>query len=76
MALFSLVICYCIFSLSCRFGIYLGCKVYFIKEGYQGMVDGGKHIVGMEPLSIFLKYDILLLILSKPIFTYFYYYFI
>ncbi|KAK9744020.1 Phosphofructokinase [Popillia japonica] len=27
-----------------RMGIYLGCKVYFIKEGYQGMVDGGKHI--------------------------------
>ena len=25
-----------------RFGIYLGCKVYFIKEGYQGMIDGGK----------------------------------
>jgi len=28
-----------------RFGIYLGCKVYFIKEGYQGMIDGGDHIV-------------------------------
>jgi len=28
-----------------RFGIYLGCKVYFIKEGYQGMVDGGENIV-------------------------------
>lgn len=27
-----------------RFGKYLGCKVYFIKEGYQGMVDGGDHI--------------------------------
>ena len=24
-----------------RFGCYLGCKVYFIKEGYQGMIDGG-----------------------------------
>jgi 6-phosphofructokinase len=24
---------------------YLGCKVFFIKEGYQGMVDGGDHIV-------------------------------
>jgi 6-phosphofructokinase 1 len=23
----------------------LGCKVYFIKEGYQGLVDGGKNIV-------------------------------
>ncbi|KAK4872414.1 hypothetical protein RN001_014443 [Aquatica leii] len=28
-----------------RMGIYLGCKVYFIKEGYQGMVDGGINIV-------------------------------
>ncbi|CAH2238265.1 jg11543 [Pararge aegeria aegeria] len=25
-------------------GIYLGCKVYFIREGYQGMVDGGDNI--------------------------------
>ncbi|KAK1126595.1 hypothetical protein K0M31_004224 [Melipona bicolor] len=28
-----------------RMGIYLGCKVFFIKEGYQGMVDGGNNIV-------------------------------
>ncbi|XP_072399687.1 ATP-dependent 6-phosphofructokinase isoform X4 [Diabrotica undecimpunctata] len=28
-----------------RMGIYLGCKVYFIKEGYQGMVDGEDNIV-------------------------------
>ena len=28
-----------------RMGIYLGAKVYFIKEGYQGMVDGGDNIV-------------------------------
>lgn len=28
-----------------RMGLYLGCKVYFIKEGYQGMVDGGDNIV-------------------------------
>uniref|UniRef100_A0A0B7B628 6-phosphofructokinase n=1 Tax=Arion vulgaris TaxID=1028688 RepID=A0A0B7B628_9EUPU len=27
-----------------RMGFYLGCKVYFIKEGYQGMVDGGDNI--------------------------------
>ncbi|KAK7789689.1 hypothetical protein R5R35_011511 [Gryllus longicercus] len=27
-----------------RMGVYLGCKVYFIHEGYQGMVDGGPHI--------------------------------
>ncbi|XP_018566953.1 ATP-dependent 6-phosphofructokinase isoform X2 [Anoplophora glabripennis] len=28
-----------------RMGIYLGCKVYFIREGYQGMVDGADYIV-------------------------------
>lgn len=28
-----------------RMGIYVGCKVYLIKEGYQGMVDGGSNIV-------------------------------
>ena len=28
-----------------RFGVYLGCNVYFIKEGNQGMVDGGDNIV-------------------------------
>ena len=28
-----------------RFGLYLGCKVFFIKEGYQGMIDGGDNIV-------------------------------
>jgi len=27
-----------------RVGLYLGCKVYFIREGYQGMVDGG-HLI-------------------------------
>src|SRR5438105_2273752 len=29
-----------------RMGIYKGCRVYFIKEGYQGMVDdtGGDYI--------------------------------
>ena len=27
-----------------RCGLYLGCEVYFIREGYQGMVDGGEHI--------------------------------
>ncbi|XP_045386720.1 ATP-dependent 6-phosphofructokinase, platelet type isoform X5 [Lemur catta] len=28
-----------------RMGIYVGAKVYFICEGYQGMVDGGTNIV-------------------------------
>lgn len=28
-----------------RMGYYLGCKTYYIKEGYQGMVDGGNNIV-------------------------------
>lgn len=27
-----------------RMGIYLGCRVYFIREGYEGMVNGGKDI--------------------------------
>ncbi|XP_055861405.1 ATP-dependent 6-phosphofructokinase-like isoform X2 [Biomphalaria glabrata] len=27
-----------------RVGMYIGCKVYYIKEGYQGMVDGGNNI--------------------------------
>ncbi|GAB6028388.1 hypothetical protein CHUAL_002554 [Chamberlinius hualienensis] len=28
-----------------RMALYLGAKAYFIKEGYQGMVDGGNNIV-------------------------------
>ncbi|XP_076035217.1 ATP-dependent 6-phosphofructokinase isoform X3 [Oratosquilla oratoria] len=28
-----------------RMGIYIGARVYFIREGYQGMVDGGDNIV-------------------------------
>merc|ERR1719392_141108 len=35
-----------------RFGIYLGCKVYFIREGYQGMVDGGECIVEADWASV------------------------
>jgi 6-phosphofructokinase 1 len=35
-----------------RMGIYLGCKVYFIKEGYQGMVDGGDNIVEANWASV------------------------
>ncbi|KAI4806407.1 hypothetical protein KUCAC02_017233 [Chaenocephalus aceratus] len=27
-----------------RMGLYVGAKVYFIHEGYQGMVDGGENI--------------------------------
>uniref|UniRef100_A0A915IUP7 6-phosphofructokinase n=1 Tax=Romanomermis culicivorax TaxID=13658 RepID=A0A915IUP7_ROMCU len=27
-----------------RMGLYLGCRVFFIHEGYQGMVDGGDNI--------------------------------
>ena len=27
-----------------RFGIHLGCNVHLIKEGYQGLVDGGDSI--------------------------------
>ena len=35
-----------------RFGIYLGCKVHFIREGYQGMVDGGDCIVEADWASV------------------------
>lgn len=28
-----------------RMGLYVGARVYFIKEGYQGMVDGGDNII-------------------------------
>lgn len=28
-----------------RMGLYVGARVYFIREGYQGMVDGGDHII-------------------------------
>jgi len=35
-----------------RMGLYLGCKVYFIKEGYQGMVDGGDNIAEADWNSV------------------------
>uniref|UniRef100_A0A8C2UTL2 ATP-dependent 6-phosphofructokinase n=2 Tax=Chinchilla lanigera TaxID=34839 RepID=A0A8C2UTL2_CHILA len=40
-----------------RMGIYTGAKVYFIYEGYQGMVDGGSNIVeaGWESVSSILQ---------------------
>lgn len=28
-----------------RTGLYFGCRVFFIKEGYEGMVQGGDNIV-------------------------------
>ena len=27
-----------------RMGLFVGCKVFLIREGYQGMVDGGSCI--------------------------------
>lgn len=27
-----------------RMGLYCGCRVFFVKEGYQGLVDGGDNI--------------------------------
>lgn len=36
-----------------RTALYLGCKAYFIKEGYQGMVDGGDYIVEATWVIIF-----------------------
>lgn len=35
-----------------RTALYLGCKAYFIKEGYQGMVDGGSYIVEASWISV------------------------
>ncbi|XP_063116214.1 ATP-dependent 6-phosphofructokinase, platelet type isoform X3 [Cavia porcellus] len=35
-----------------RMGIYTGAKVYFIYEGYQGMVDGGANIVEADWESV------------------------
>jgi 6-phosphofructokinase 1 len=35
-----------------RMGIYVGCKVYLIKEGYQGMVDGGENMVEAQWRSV------------------------
>ncbi len=35
-----------------RMGLYLGCRVFFIKEGYQGMVDGGEHIIEASWVSV------------------------
>ncbi|XP_024436499.2 ATP-dependent 6-phosphofructokinase, platelet type [Desmodus rotundus] len=35
-----------------RMGIYAGAKVYFIYEGYQGMVDGGSNIVEADWESV------------------------
>lgn len=35
-----------------RMGLFIGCKVYLIKEGYEGMVKGGSHIVEAEWNSV------------------------
>ncbi|GIY36415.1 ATP-dependent 6-phosphofructokinase, platelet type [Caerostris extrusa] len=35
-----------------RMGMYMGAKVFFIKEGYQGMVDGDKYIVEASWVSV------------------------
>ncbi len=35
-----------------RMGLYLGCRVYTIKEGYQGMVDGSEFIVEADWNSV------------------------
>lgn len=35
-----------------RMGLYVGCKVYFIKEGYQGMCDGGDNFVEANWVSV------------------------
>lgn len=35
-----------------RMGIYVGARMFFIREGYQGMVDGGDNIVEAEWSSV------------------------
>lgn len=35
-----------------RMGLYTGARVFFIKEGYQGMVDGGDYIVEATWVSV------------------------
>ena len=35
-----------------RMGLYVGARMYFIREGYQGMVDGGDNIVEAEWSSV------------------------
>lgn len=35
-----------------RMGLYLGCRVFFIREGYQGMVDGGDYIQEANWVSV------------------------
>ncbi|XP_056896193.1 phosphofructokinase, muscle a [Takifugu flavidus] len=40
-----------------RVGLYTGAKVYFVHEGYQGLVDGGEHIrlATWESVSMMLQ---------------------
>ena len=40
------------YILSPRVGLHLGYEVHFIKEGYQGLVDGGDNIVKAEWASV------------------------
>lgn len=35
-----------------RMGMYMGAKVFFIREGYQGMVDGKDYIVEATWVSV------------------------
>lgn len=50
-----------------RMGIYLGCKVFFIKEGYQGMIDGSDYIVEANWSSVS---SIIHKVYSRPVFLY------
>lgn len=52
-----------------RMGMYMGAKVFFIREGYQGMVDGKDYIIEatwvsvsgiIHKVGIFLSYDFIL----------------
>lgn len=28
-----------------RIGLYVGCKIYYIREGYNGLIAGGENII-------------------------------
>lgn len=28
-----------------RIGLYVGCKIYYIREGYNGLLEGGENII-------------------------------
>ncbi|MEQ2219632.1 hypothetical protein XENOCAPTIV_021050 [Xenoophorus captivus] len=52
-----------------RMGIYVGAKVYFIHEGYQGMVDGGDYIKEATWESVSSVLQVVIVMLKDPAMT-------